>query len=96
MARSTKAMTEWNTEDLFWRDEFRNRPYAADRDYLFWQPAYRYGFDAAERYPGKHWDDIEDDLETGWATYEGRDERSTWAQVKDAVRDAWHRVTARV
>jgi hypothetical protein len=45
--------------------------------------------------PGKQWDDVEDDLEAGWDTYEGRDERSTWAQVKDAVRDAWHRVTAR-
>lgn len=95
MAR-TKAMTEWTTEDRFWREEFRNRPYASDWDYAYWRPAYRYGFEAAERYPGKLWDDIESDLETGWDRYEGRDERSTWEQVKDAVRDAWHRVTGRV
>jgi hypothetical protein len=95
MARA-RTMTEWNTEDRFWKDEFSNRSYASNHDYEYWRPAYRYGFDAAERYPGKRWEDIEHDLQTGWERYEGRNERSTWEQVKDAVRDAWHRVTAKL
>jgi hypothetical protein len=95
MARA-KTLTDWNAEDMFWRDEFKNRSYASDWDYEYWRPAYRYGFDAAERYPGKRWDQIERDLETGWRSYHEHDERSTWEQVKDAVRDAWNRVTARM
>jgi hypothetical protein len=37
---------------------------------------------------------VEADLRTGWDKYEGRSQsESTWEKVKDAVRDAWHRVT---
>lgn len=37
---------------------------------------------------------MENDLRTGWDEYEGRGSpQSTWESVKDAVRDAWHRVT---
>jgi len=91
----TKTMIEWNTEDLYWRDAYKTRPYASGHDYNYWRPAYRYGFDAADRYHGKKWNDIEHELRAEWDRYEGRDDRSTWEQVKDAVRDAWHRVTNR-
>jgi hypothetical protein len=44
---------------------------------------------------GRSWNDVEADLRTGWDKYEGRGTaaESTWEKVKDAVRDAWHRVT---
>jgi hypothetical protein len=42
----------------------------------------------------REWNDVENDLRTGWNTYEHRGS-STWEQVKDAVRDAWDRVTGR-
>jgi hypothetical protein len=35
---------------------------------------------------------VEADLRTGWDKYEHRG-TSTWERIKDAVRDAWHRVT---
>jgi len=40
------------------------------------------------------WNDVERDLERDWSSYSYRG-KSTWQQVKDAVRDAWDRVTGR-
>ena len=43
---------------------------------------------------GRTWSDVESDLQTGWEKYEYRPQGgSTWEKVKDAVSDAWHRVT---
>src|SRR5687767_8492868 len=37
-------------EDTYWRTEHRNRPYfKADRDYSYYQPAYRYGWESATK-----------------------------------------------
>ena len=88
----TKTIIEWSAEDLYWKNEFRNRPYTGGKEYDYWRPAYRYGFEAAERHHDKKWNEVESELRSGWDRYEGRDKRSTWEQVKDAVRDAWNRV----
>jgi hypothetical protein len=84
----------WNEEDDYWRTNYRNRPYAssAGRDYDFYRPGYQYGYDAANRYKGREWNDVELDLSRDWNSYEHRG-TSTWEQIKDAVRDAWDRVT---
>ncbi len=89
-----KDRLEWGDEDTYWRSNYRNRPYAssADRDYDFYQPGYRYGYEAANRYQGREWDEVESDLSREWNAYEYRG-TSTWQQIKDAVRDAWDRVT---
>jgi hypothetical protein len=86
----------WNDEDTYWRDNYRHRPYASsgDRDYDYYRPAYRYGYDAASRYRDRSWNDVESDLSSGWSSYEDRG-ASTWEQMKDAVRDAWDRMTGR-
>ena len=84
---------DWSTEDRYWRDNWRSRPYVtADRGYEYYQPGYRYGYESATRYRGRDWNDVENDLRTGWdrAEYKGK---STWENMKDAVRDAWNRVT---
>ena len=87
------AGTDWTAEDTYWRSNFRARPYVgADRTYETYQPGYRYGYESANRYAGRSWNEVERDLETGWANYEHRG-TSTWQQIKDAVRDAWDRVT---
>lgn len=93
----TKTITDWETEDLFWRDQYKNRPYGIEKGYDYWQPAYRYGFESAQRYQdqNKTWSDVEGELRSGWDRYERRDPQSTWGQVKDAVRDAWNRVMGR-
>ena len=60
--------------------------------YESYQPGYRYGFESANRYCDREWNDVESDLRNDWNSYEHRGS-STWEQVKDAVRDAWDRVT---
>jgi hypothetical protein len=91
--RSGRSNTlDWTAEDEYWRSSFANRPYiGSHRDYSYWQPAYRYGFESARRYQGRAWNDVEDDLRTGWDRYEHKT-RSTWEDIKAAVRDGWDRL----
>ena len=91
------AQFEWNDdEDAYWRETYTTRPYAStgSYEYSFYQPAYRYGSEAADRYSGRNWSDVEGDLARDWSTYEHRG-TSTWEQIKDAARAAWDRVTGR-
>jgi hypothetical protein len=83
---------DWTTEDEYWRREFSTRPYSSGGTYDDYRGAYRYGYESADRYRGRAWEDVESDLERGWGTYE-HGGKSTWQSVKDAVRDAWNRVT---
>jgi hypothetical protein len=85
----------WDDEDSYWRENYRNRPYAssAGRGYEHYQPGYRYGYEAANRFQNRSWTDVETDLSRDWDAYEHRG-TSTWEQVKDAVRDAWDRMTS--
>jgi hypothetical protein len=86
---------DWSEDDAYWRQNYRDRPYfQAGRDYDFYQPGYRFGYDAASRYQDRQWNDVESNLSRDWDRYEQRG-ISTWQQVKDAVRDAWDRVTGR-
>ena len=84
----------WDDEDRYWRENYSSRPYATGSTYDALSPGYRYGFESAQRYRGRKWAEIESDLERDWPTYSYRG-KSTWQQVKDAVRDAWDRVTGR-
>lgn len=91
----TTGIGDWSTEEKWWRDNFSSRPYVrADRGFDYYRPGYRYGFEAANRFRGKQWNDVEADLRSGWDRYEQRGQ-STWENVKDAVRDAWNRVLGR-
>ena len=85
---------KWEDEDSYWRSNWRNRPYASSGtyEYDYYQPGYRYGFESASRYADREWNAVENDLRTGWNGYEHRG-TSTWEHVKEAVRDAWDRVT---
>jgi hypothetical protein len=84
---------DWNDEDTYWRSNFRSRPYASGgHDYDFFQPGYRYGYEAANKYHDRSWNDVESDLSKSWNSYQYKG-NSTWEQMKDAVRDAWDRVT---
>ena len=95
MNQSKRSSTlDWTAEDEYWRMNYRNRPYAGTSEYDFWQPAYRYGYDSARQYPNKKWQDVEADLRSNWDQYEFRHhDHTTWEQMKDAVRDAWDRIT---
>jgi hypothetical protein len=84
---------DWTAEDEYWRNNYSTRPYVgSDRNYDRWQPGYRYGWESAQRYQGRQWNDVENDLRSNWDRYEHRG-TSTWEQIKDAVRDGWNRMT---
>jgi hypothetical protein len=87
---------DWTEDDAYWRENYRKRPYAssANQDYTYYQPGYRYGYEAANRHQNRTWSDVESELSSGWNKYEHRGS-STWEHVKDAVRDAWDRVMGR-
>ena len=46
----------------------------SDRSYERWQPGYRYGWESAQRYQGRQWNDVENDLRSGLEVIEGRSE----------------------
>ena len=86
---------DWPTEETYWRDTYATRPYVAvNRDFDYWRPGYRYGYESAMKYQGRNWSDVENDLRVGWDRFEHRSQ-STWEQLKDAVRDGWDRVTGK-
>ncbi len=85
----------WGQHDAHFREQYASRPYArADRAYEHYQPAYRYGHDAARQHAGREWHEVEGDLESGWHSAPGTSQ-SAWHEVKDAARDAWDRVRGR-
>ena len=90
---NSNTRSDWAAEDAYWRQNYRDRPYAgSNREYDYYQPGYRFGYESASRYQDRNWEDVESDLSRDWDRYEHRG-TSTWDQIKDAVKDAWHRVT---
>ena len=85
----------WETEDNYWEENFSSRPYALGPDYYDqFRPAYRSGFESARHDVGRSWEDAEPDLRGGWERYQNESgSPSAWEEIKDAVRDAWDRVT---
>ena len=90
-----QQLGDWETEDSYWRDNWTTQPYvSADRGYDFYRPAYRYGFESAQKHRGRPWAEAEHEIRTGWDRYEHRGQ-STWEHIKDAVRDGWNRIAHR-
>ncbi len=87
---ATRRKIDWRTQDEFWRDNYGARPYTqADRGYEYYQPAYKYGHESAFFYGDRAWDqEVEDDLARGWEQARG-DSNCSWAEVKEAVKDAY-------
>jgi len=91
--RNRPSSNNWSTDESYWRENFRSRPYAdQSRTFEDYRPGYKYSYDSANRIGRRDWDEAEPDLRRGWDQYEGRGE-STWEQVKDSVKDAWDRIT---
>jgi hypothetical protein len=79
-------------EDKYWREQFASRPYVRDdAKYDEYQPAYRYGWEAAVRYRDRRFDDVEPDLARDWESVRGNS-RLEWNVARNAARDAWEHV----
>lgn len=81
-------------EEAYWKVNYRYRPYVdPDRPYDAYAPAYRYGWEAAGRYPGRRFVDVESELARDWDK-QARGSTLPWPQAGEAARDAWNRVLA--
>jgi len=69
---------------------------STDATYEQYQPAYAYGAAMArdERYRGRRWPEVENDLRTDWERRYGSGGQSTWENVMPAVRHAWNRLAS--
>jgi hypothetical protein len=78
-------------EDAYWRENYQTRPYY-DPTIQYEQvgPAYRHGWEARQRHPGKRFEDVESELEQGWRTQSKS--KLSWQKARNATRDAWDRV----
>jgi len=79
-------------QDEYWEQNFKNRPYAASKEYNQYRPAYRYGWESRSRFAGKSFDEAAPDLERGWPTSRSESNLS-WQDARPATRDAWDRVS---
>lgn len=79
-------------EDDYWRHNYSNRSYVSRvSTYEDYGPAYGFGVDAATRYPGRPFDEIEPEMSHDWTTAGGLSMLG-WNNARHAARDAWNRV----
>ena len=93
-AEDTTAAEKVNptVEDSYWRDHYASRPYAkAGKSYEAYRPAYRVGWEGANRYGELNWETAESRLRDDWNRDRG-DSGLSWDDAREAARDAFQRV----
>jgi hypothetical protein len=79
-------------ETAYWKANHSSRPYvdkgASWNDY---EPAYRYGVQSRQTHAGRKFDDVENELSSGWQSAKGKSQLE-WDRAKLAARDSWDRV----
>ena len=86
-------MAETNDHETYWREQHANQPYAKDEyGYADYAGAYRTGYEAFHKYPGKPYEEIEADLALD---YERNKAESAlpWDHARHAVKAAWAKVS---
>jgi hypothetical protein len=95
MGKGVGEMVDPTVEDAYWRDAHRDEPYYTQgRDFDYYGPAYRAGYEGRVKYDGRTFDDVESDLQADYARYRGND--MNWEEVRPATRAAWDRIDTRV
>jgi hypothetical protein len=81
-------------DDAYYRNHFLAN-YSGE-DYERVKPAYAYGSEMArqDKYRGRQWDEVENDLRSDWSTRSGDTAGDTWDRMKAAVRRGWDRMTS--
>ncbi len=91
IARAVADSNVTKREENYWREQHASQPYAQAGKFEHFAPAYRTGFQAARRYTGRRFEEIEEDLAI---EYERNRAASPlpWEQARPAVRAAWDRL----
>ena len=80
-------------ENAYWRDNYVDRSYVArGSSFDDYGPAYGYGVSSYGQYPGRTFDQVEAEMSRDWTAGRGNSSLG-WDRAKDAVRDAWNRVS---
>ena len=80
-------------EEQYWRENHPSQPYATEEfGYEHYEPAYRLGYEAVGKFPGKKFEEIEDEIALEYA--KSRPESALpWDQVRPATKAAWDKVS---
>ncbi len=80
------------TEDeKYWSEHWQDRPYVrADRSWDDYLAAFRMGWESHEKYSGRDFSQIEDELKREWDQNRGGSKLS-WDEARNACCDAWGR-----
>jgi hypothetical protein len=77
----------------YWREKHATQPYADKTlGYEHYEPAYRLGAEAAQRYAGRGFDDVENDVALDYEKNKGTS-ALPWDRARPAVKAAWDRVS---
>ena len=90
------AQSSLSGDDDYYRNHFTSTYGTTGDSYDDYAPAYSYGSEMArdQKYSGRKWDDVENDLSSDWATRAGNKAGSTWEKMKAAVKHGWDRMTS--
>ncbi|MEP6656847.1 MAG: general stress protein [Betaproteobacteria bacterium] len=85
-----RSSAEWNTYEQEFRSDYETNYAGRGGTFDEYAPAYRHGFDNAQNYRGRKWDDVEPDLQRDWErNHPGRE----WSRFKNAARRGWQRMS---
>ncbi len=79
-------------EEKYWREHHQAQPHASGGTYEQFAPAYRVGAKAAEKYPGKDFHEIEDDIALDYEKHE-IGSALPWDHVRGASKAAWAKLS---
>jgi hypothetical protein len=88
-----RSPADYAADEEFWRSQYQDRPYyQSGTEYSDYEPAYRCGYEHARRYSSKKFEEIVSEVEREWNKVKG-ESRLAWEHAREAVHDAWKRVT---
>lgn len=94
--KGVAEMVDPTVETAYWQDTYVKQPYYVNgRDWSYYEPAYRTGWEGRTRYDGQSFEDAEDALEADYIRY-SNNAGIPWDDVRPASRAAWDRIDARV
>ncbi len=89
----TTSQVDLTAEEQYWREHHATQPHATeDTTFEHFAPAYRVGAEAATKYPGKHFDEIEDEVALDYGKHEAG-EALPWDHARRASRAAWSKLS---
>jgi hypothetical protein len=83
---------QWTKAEAHWREHHPKQPYADEKHtFEHWESAYRTGHEAVSKYPGKKFEEIEDEVARGYGkAHPGA--ALPWDTVRPAVKAEWDRL----